>query len=130
MARRYFQWICLLSVLTASSSSLLFAQNESGSITGEVTDPSGAVVAGAVVTITDLGTTTSRTATTGSNGSYSFSTLRPSHYKIAVTAANFKESLIADIELHTQDKLSENVTLTLGSSSESVNVSAETEQIE
>jgi hypothetical protein len=130
MARRCFQWICLFSLLAALPSSLLIAQNESGSITGQITDPSGAVVPGAVVTISDLGTATARTTTTGPNGSYAFSTLRPSHYKITVTAPGFKESLIADIELHTQDKLSENVALTLGSSSESVNVSAETEQLE
>src|ERR1035441_3725072 len=67
----------------------LFAQNESGTITGVVTDPSGAIVAHANVTIVDLGTNTTRTTQTGNNGEYTFSSLRPSHYKIVVTAAGF-----------------------------------------
>lgn len=129
MAGRWFYGLFLFPLLLATSS-LLVAQNESGSISGEITDPSGAVISGATVTITDLGTNVARTSTTGSNGAYTFSTLRPSHYKITVRAGGFKESLLADIELHTQDKLSENVVLTLGSSNESVTVNAETEQLE
>jgi hypothetical protein len=130
MARRSLYGLFLIPLLVAVPAPLLVAQNESGSISGEVTDPAGAVVAGATVTITDLGTNVARTSTTGVNGAYTFSTLHPSHYKITVDAAGFKESVLADIELHTQDKLSENMVLTLGSSNESVTVNAETEQLE
>jgi hypothetical protein len=108
----------------------LFAQDESGAITGAVTDPSGAVVPHATVTIVDLGTNTTRATQTGANGEYTFSTLRPSHYKITVTAPGFKESLIASIELHTQDKIAENVTLSLGASSDTVNVNGDSTQLE
>jgi hypothetical protein len=108
----------------------VFAQNESGTITGSVTDPTGAVVPHATVTIVDLGTNTARTMQTGSNGEYTFSTLRPSHYKIVVTAAGFKESLVGDMELHTQDKIAQNVTLSVGAPSDTVNVSAESTQLE
>ncbi len=130
MKRHYLLHACFYSLIALSIPLALFAQSESGSITGTITDPSGAVVQGAVVTITDLGTNTARTAKTGPNGQYAFSTLRPSRYKITVGAPGFKESLIANVELHTQDKLSENLALSLGSSAESVNVSAETEQLE
>ncbi|HEX4322134.1 MAG TPA: carboxypeptidase-like regulatory domain-containing protein, partial [Acidobacteriaceae bacterium] len=130
MTRRCIQWTFVLTLLAVLSSSSLLAQNESGSIKGQVTDPSGAVVPGASVTITDLGTNTTRTVKSGSNGDYAFSSLRPSHYKISVTASGFKESLIADVELHTQDALSENVALTIGSSGDSVTVNAGTEEIE
>ena len=129
MKRHCYQWIFLFSFLAFFSSSI-FAQSDSGSIGGQISDPSGAVVAGATVTITDLGTNNSRTTKTGAKGDFTFSSLRPSHYKITVDAAGFKQSVVSDIELHTQDALSENLALALGSSSQSVNVSAETEQIE
>jgi outer membrane receptor protein involved in Fe transport len=130
MAPQWSLRILYFTLLVTLSTPLLFAQNESGSITGAVTDPSGAVVGGATVTIVDLGTNTTRTTKTGANGEYSFSTLRPSHYKITVDANGFKQSLISDVELHTQDKISENVALAVGSSSDTVNVSAETTQLE
>ena len=130
MTRRYMKWTFVVTLLAVFSSLSLLAQNESGSIKGQVTDPSGAVVPGASVTITDLGTNTMRTVTTGSNGDYAFSSLRPSHYKIAVAASGFKESLIADVELHTQDAISENVALTVGSAGDSVTVNGGIEEIE
>ena len=122
-----FLWLALLLALSMPT---LFAQDESGAITGSVTDPSGAVVAHATVTIVDLGTNTTRATQTGANGEYSFSTLRPSHYKITVTAPGFKESLVASIELHTQEKIAENVTLSLGASSDTVNVNGDSTQLE
>jgi carboxypeptidase family protein len=130
MARRRSLHILYFILLVAVFGPLLQAQNESGAITGAVTDPSGAVVAGATVTIVDLGTNTTRTTKTGANGEFTFSTLRPSHYKITVEASGFKESLVSDVELHTQDKIAQNVVLSVGASSDTVNVSAETPQLE
>jgi len=130
MARRRSLHILYFILLVAVFGPLLQAQNESGAITGAVTDPSGAVVAGATVTIVDLGTNTTRTTKTGANGEFTFSTLRPSHYKITVEAPGFKESLVSDVELHTQDKIAQNVVLSVGASSDTVNVSAETPQLE
>jgi hypothetical protein len=130
MTRRCIHLILVSGLIAVFSSPWLFAQNETGSITGQVTDASGAVVAGASVVITDLATNLIRSATTGAKGDYTFSSLRPSHYKIAFVASGFKGSVLPDIELHTQDSLSENVTLSVGSSGESVTVKADTEQIE
>jgi hypothetical protein len=128
--RHWFLRLTCPALLLALFISPVFAQNESGTITGVVTDPSGAIVPHATVTIVDLGTNTTRTTQTGNNGEYTFSTLRPSHYKIIVTAAGFKESLVSDMELHTQDKVAQNVTLSLGSASDTVNVSAESTQLD
>jgi len=130
MTRRFLLWICLVSLWAPFSAVQLAAQNETGSINGHVTDASGAVVSGAVITITDLGTNIARTGKSGSNGDFAFSSLRPAHYKIDVQAPGFKESVIQDVELHTQDTLAENFTLAVGSSNQTVNVSAETEQLE
>ena len=130
MTRQWSHCLLGLALLGALVPSSLFAQNESGTITGAITDPTGAVVSGATVTIVDLGTNTTRTEKSGASGEYTFSTLRPSHYKITVEAPGFKASVISDVELHTQDKISENVALTVGSSSDTVNVSAQTTMLE
>ncbi len=130
MVRQRSLRLLFLIMFSALATTALFAQNESGTITGEITDSSGAMVSGATVTIVDIATNTTRSQQTGANGSYTFSSLRPSHYKITAAAPGFKESVIADVDLHTQDRIAENLALSLGSSSESVNVNAEVGQIE
>jgi hypothetical protein len=130
MKRSLFNFLTLLILLALSAGTTLFAQSDTGSITGQVSDPGGAVVVGATVTITDLGTNSVLKVKTGPNGLYAFPTLRASRYKIAVEAPGFKETVIAQVELHTQDALSENVALTVGSSTDSVTVNADIGQIE
>jgi hypothetical protein len=66
-----------------------FGQTETGSITGTVTDPTGAVVSGAKVTATDTSTGAVRTATTGSNGGYNLSNLPPAPYEVSISAPGF-----------------------------------------
>jgi Carboxypeptidase regulatory-like domain/TonB dependent receptor-like, beta-barrel len=110
-------WMCLCVSPAA------FAQSESGSITGQVKDPQGAAVVNAEVTATNVETGVSTVVQTGPAGTFYFPSLRPSRYKIAVKAAGFKESVL-DVEVHVQDRLSESVTLALGSAAESVDVSA------
>jgi hypothetical protein len=58
-------------------------------ISGTITDPSGAVVQGAKVTITDVGTNISQTATSNERGIYAFTALRASNYKLLVEATAF-----------------------------------------
>ena len=64
----------------------LQAQVDTGSITGTVTDPSGAVVSSAKVTLTNEGTGASLTVNTGSDGTYTFSPVRIGSYKIDASA--------------------------------------------
>ena len=61
---------------------------------------------------------------TNNNGGFIFSTLHPSHYKLTVQKEGFKAEVNPDIDLHVQDKLSINFTLTVGSSNETITVSA------
>ena len=68
------------------------AQTETGQITGKVTDPNGALVAGAAVTLTSVETGAQRTATTNDDGIYAITNLQPGVYDIAVQAANFAKS--------------------------------------
>ena len=120
--------LLLLSIPFVSAAA--FAQIESGTVNGTVTDHSGAAVAGAKVTITDLGTNISQTTSSSDHGAFHFATLKPSHYRISVVAGGFRESVIQDVELHTQDSLNEEIALEIGAASDEVSVSAQSEQIE
>jgi hypothetical protein len=130
MKRRLFNFLTLLALLVLATVTSAFAQSDTGSITGQVTDPGGAAVVGAMVTITDLSTNIALKTRTGSNGTYAFSTLRAGRYRINVEAPGFKETILPEVEVHTQDALSENLSLSVGSSTESVTVNADIGQIE
>ena len=86
-----------LSLLSAVFAVLLiantaFAQSETGQITGKVTDPNGAVVTGAAVTLSSVETGAQRTATTNDEGVYTITNLQPGTYEVVVEAANFAKS--------------------------------------
>ena len=73
-------------------SSPLFAQTAgTGALTVTVTDPSGAVVPGASITLTSS-TGVSRTETTDAAGEFTFNLLQPGDYKLSISAAGFKVS--------------------------------------
>src|ERR1700735_1911018 len=80
--------ICTLIVSCCALA--LQAQTPPAGLRGTVTDPSGALVPGAVVTLRGAGPETS--ATTGDNGQYSFVTVQPGKYSIRVTAKGFTVS--------------------------------------
>ncbi|HYM05077.1 MAG TPA: carboxypeptidase-like regulatory domain-containing protein, partial [Terriglobales bacterium] len=73
------------------ATSLGFAQSTLGSITVFVTDPQGAVIPGATVTLTEVDTNVKRAETTGSEGTYVFSGVGPGNYTVTVSAAGFRE---------------------------------------
>ena len=71
-----------------------------GQISGSVTDPSGAVIAQATVTLRNTGTNASRTLATDSAGIYNFTNLQPGHYEFAATPtgfAAFKQSILVEV---------------------------------
>ncbi|QNI30549.1 TonB-dependent receptor [Alloacidobacterium dinghuense] len=124
MRKRNLQLAIGIWVMCFFASPWLRAQSESGSITGQVTDSQGSAVAGADVTVTNIGTGASIQERTNGEGTFAFSTLHPSHYKLTVQKDGFKLEVNPDVDLHVQDKLAINFTLTVGSSNETVTVSA------
>jgi hypothetical protein len=75
-------------VLAVSS---LFAQTQAaGTLAGKLTDPSGAAIANATVTATNLDNGQTQTATTGADGGYQFAVLPPGNYRVRFDAAGFK----------------------------------------
>src|SRR5437763_938981 len=80
----------------------LLAQTTTGSIVGTVSDPSGAVISGAAVTITNMDTGIAVKTTTDSSGSYVVTPLAIGRYSVTVEAAGFKKSLRTDITVNVQ----------------------------
>ena len=71
--------LAVLVIAAVMAPSLMAQSLVSGDLTGTVTDPSGAVVSGATVTLKSDATGATRTATTGANGTYRFSLLQSGH---------------------------------------------------
>lgn len=103
----------------------LSAQLDNGNITGRITDPSGAVVISAQVTVTNTQTNFESQTQTNSDGLYRVQSLRPGPYRVTITAAGFKRTLRENIELRAGDTMAVNAVLEVGGVNESVSVTAE-----
>src|SRR5919206_142971 len=88
MARIKFRVVVLAALLFALSATA-FAQLETGQITGRVTDPNGAVIPGAAVTVKSVETGAERNATANEEGVYTVTNLQPGLYDVTVRAQNF-----------------------------------------
>jgi Carboxypeptidase regulatory-like domain len=99
-----------------------------GSVQGSITDPSGAVVSGATVTIKSTDTGLTKTLTTDAAGFYSDGPLNPGPYTVTVTHTGF-ETLSVTTVIRTGTATAGSFKLTLGSSSETVEVNAGALQI-
>lgn len=94
------------------------------SISGTVTDPSGAVVAGATVTATNIDTGVATTQTTNASGFYSFQSLALGNYTIDVNQTGFKEYAQTGLVLDVNSALVIDVKLQVGAATEKVEVSS------
>jgi len=74
--------------------SVAMAQTETGQISGTVTDPQGAVVAGATITATEKATNAPRTATTSGEGNFLITNLKPGNYEVQFQAAGFANKMV------------------------------------
>jgi hypothetical protein len=100
------------------------AQTFRGAINGTVTDPSGAVVAGATVKATNTGTGIAQTSSTTSDGQYSFQDLPLGTYSIAVTASGFPVTTVDKIEVTAGSAYTLPVKLSIAKQTTTVEVSA------
>ncbi len=103
---------------------LAYGQAVNGSLVGTVTDPSGASVPNAKVTITEVNTATTRTANTNESGNYNFADLPPGTYKVSIEAPGFKrqERTGVDVLVNTTPRV--DFQLQTGTVSETVEVTA------
>ena len=114
----------LVLVLLLASQAL--AQTITGTITGTVTDPSGQVIAGATLTLTNERTGETRSAVTNETGAFTFPAIPPSAYSLKVEATGFKTFQRTGTVLSANERLSlGEIQLTLGALTETISVTAE-----
>jgi len=112
--------------LLLSYSFVLKAQTTYGSLSGTVTDASGAAAPGATVTLTSTATSEKQTQTTGDTGLYSFVNLIPGQYRIVVEKTGFKRVSRENVIIQVQQSTRVDFALAVGQVSETVTVTAET----
>lgn len=104
----------------------VFAQSTvTGGINGTVTDPQGSAVPNAPITVTNLGTNSSVTVTSDSNGAYRVTNLQPGTYKIETTVSGFAPALADNIIVEVGKSTPVDIPLVLGTATAEVNVTAE-----
>ena len=126
LLRRTFGAALALCLLFLAPS---FAQEYRGTITGTVTDASGALMPNAQVEVRNVDTSTVSTAGTNEAGVYTVPFLLPGTYTVTATATGFKKAVHEKIEIHAGDRVQTDLKLEVGVASDSVTVSAEAEQL-
>jgi len=106
------------------------AQLSAGSVTGIVRDASGSAVADASVTLRNVETTIERRTVSNDAGNYVFLNLGPGKYALEATAPGFATKRVAEFILAVNQTASIDISLQVGSQSEVVTISAETEQLD
>ena len=106
--------------------SVAFGQTDRGTITGSVSDPTGAVVASAPIQVKNTQTGTVYSGATSATGNYTFPQLPPGAYELTVTVPGFKNFVRQNILVQVTQVVRADAALEVGASTESVTVSAET----
>src|SRR5580692_5689448 len=125
LPKRLFVYIVLLGISVGAC----FAQS-TATLSGVVTDPTGAVVAGAQVTVHSLATGLDRQLVTDSAGLYAAPSLLPGDYQVQVKASGFSQYTLQKVTLDVDQRVTVNVPLALSSAGETVQVESTASQIE
>jgi hypothetical protein len=123
----HLSFTCLFAALSVSP---LFGQAATASISGRVTDPSGAGIPSAPVTIKNTGTSASQTVNTDNQGRYSVPDLPIGNYDLQATKMGFQTSVRSGVSLTVGSAPVIDFQLTVGQTNQTVNVSAEVSQVE
>lgn len=114
-----------LLALLLFASAPLFSQSSNGTVSGSVSDVSGAVIPGVSVTATNNATGVVTTVLSNDAGVYNFASLLPGTYKISATLPGFRTATFNDVQLGNAGQLRINVTLEVAAAAQSVEVSVE-----
>ena len=115
--------LCISTLLLSPS---LPAQTTFGSVTGTVTDATGAAVSGAQVVLTSLATGTAQTVTTGADGLYNLVNVLPGQYRLDIDKSGFKHFRRDPVVVDVQQSVRIDVPMEVGAQVQTVEVTAET----
>src|SRR5690242_14391536 len=119
----------LFSILATLLVVASFGQQGTTSLRGTILDKTGASITGATVTLTNVEQAVQRSATSSDTGAYEFVSLPPGTYAIRVEASGFRAYDQRNIQLLVNNPTTLNLTMLVGSSTETVEVSAQSETI-
>lgn len=129
--RKTFWFFLALALTLASLSAIGVAQELQATLTGTVTDPSGALVPGATVVVhSEESGADVRTVTTGNSGNFNITNLGAGRYTVTVNNAGFQTYVAKDVILNVAEKHTLDVQLKAGNVSERVEVTAENTPIQ
>jgi hypothetical protein len=121
---------CIAVLLALIAGVAAYAQTATGEVNGNVSDPNGAAVPGAIVKLIDQATRTEKEATTNQSGFFTFVNLKPASYTLMVEVKGFKKSLTSAFTLGVNETLTQNLALAVGEMSEVVEITAGTELVQ
>ena len=118
MARRFF----LVPLLALFLTSAVFASGPTGTITGTVTDPSGAVVPKARITVINEATNATRDAEANGDGDFTVALLPPGRYRVTAEGAGFRKSIFSEVTVDVDQTVRVDFALEVGAATEEVKV--------
>src|SRR5262245_15018732 len=121
--------VCLISLILVAVSSITLAQS-TGTIQGTITDPTGAVVSGAKVTVRNQSTGYERFVQTDTNGGYQAVALPPGVYRVEAQSQGFVSQAVNELTLEVSRIIVQNIQLKIGDVTQRVEVTADTQTIE
>jgi hypothetical protein len=122
--------VVLLFLLSVFSSALLFGQTERGSISGQITDNTGAAVSQTKVTLRNEDTGVAQSTVSNSDGVYNFSNLNPGPYALMIERSGFKKVERTHIVVDVNQANRQDIGLEIGAASEVVEVSTGVQQLQ
>src|SRR5215813_6327705 len=118
-------FVCLILCVTAN----IFAQTSNGTVGGEVKDPTGALIPGVEVTLTNTGTGVTTTQVTNETGVYNFASVPPGTYRISASLPGFKTSITNGVQVGTTAQVRLTLTLEVGTVDSQVEVTVSDAQV-
>jgi hypothetical protein len=123
-SKKIAPFLCFLAA------SPVFAQLDTATVSGRITDPTGAIVPNASITVIATDTNFTSQSVTNSEGVYRIPSLRPGPYRLEVKAAGFKTYVRSGLDLQVGGNLSLDTVLEVGGSSETISVTGEAPQLQ
>ncbi len=131
MTPRTWTLLCLLLVAILAISNLAWGQaSTAGELSGTVTDPTGAVIPKAAITISRPSTGFSRSITAGEDGSFDIADLQPGDYTLRASANGFSDAVYNGVTILTGRTINLKVKMAVGSSTQTVEVSSQPQNLE
>jgi hypothetical protein len=121
-------WITILAT-SLLLPAIVLAQGYFGTVSGVLTDPSGAVIQGAKVTLTDEQKGFTFNATSDNDGRYLFVSIPPGLYSVSAEARGFEKTIVRHLKLNVSENSAANLVLKVASATEQVKVEAESQSI-